>query len=125
MSAREAVMTDYLLENYAPIPESGCWLWLGGWDRQSYGKINKRSISYGLAHRAFYKHFIGPIPEGMLILHKCDTPPCINPDHLFAGSPGDNMKDMHRKNRHPSKFSAPRGYRGRFASALNPGGSRE
>jgi hypothetical protein len=56
------------------------------------GKVDK-------AHRAAYTMFLGPIPEGLCVLHKCDTPACVNPEHLFVGTKEDNAKDMISKNR--------------------------
>ena len=51
------------------------------------------------AHRAAYELWVGPIPEGMVICHRCDNPPCCNPDHLFPGTYVENMQDCSRKGR--------------------------
>lgn len=93
------LLTPYLRDNYMPIPGCGCWLWLGAWSTYGYGKVNKHGKVVTEAHRMFYEDRFGPIPDGMQVLHKCDTPPCCNPDHLFLGTQADNMRDMHRKGR--------------------------
>lgn len=93
-----AVVTPHLLQNYMPIPETGCWLWLGGWDTAKYGKISKHGTVVCLAHRLFYAVHKGDLGDA-LVLHKCDTPQCVNPDHLFLGSTRDNTHDMFRKGR--------------------------
>lgn len=84
-------------ENSVKIPYCGCWIWGMQSDRCGYGKM-----SYGrskrLAHRVSYAAFISD-PKGMLVCHKCDTPSCVNPDHLFLGTHQDNTDDMVRKGR--------------------------
>ena len=92
--------TPYLLSNYVAVPETGCWLWLGAWNRGRYGDARKHGGKRrALAHRMFFAVYKGDIPKGMEVCHKCDTPPCVNPDHLFLGTHKDNMRDCSRKGR--------------------------
>ncbi len=81
--------------------ETGCWVWEGAKRAFGYGvmKIGGRAGALFFTHRLSYALFVGPIPPGMLICHKCDNPPCLNPDHLFLGSASDNMRDMFNKGR--------------------------
>lgn len=94
------VMTEYLESNYIPVPEAGCWLWTGGWTQKGYGEIKDRGKMVMSAHRFFYTKYKGTIPKGMCVCHKCDTPACVNPDHLFIGTHRDNAQDKISKGRH-------------------------
>lgn len=79
-----------------------CWEWTGSRSKFGYGRISSGG-RYGTmlsAHRVSWKIHWGPIPDGLLVLHKCDTPPCTNPDHLFLGTSSDNNKDAYDKGRH-------------------------
>lgn len=76
----------------------GCWLWIASTSHNGYGffKFHNRQLK---AHRFIYEWTIGVIPEGLHVLHRCDTPACVNPAHLFLGTHRDNMRDMHEKGR--------------------------
>ena len=86
------------LAKYEPVPGTGCWIFSGSWDVRGYGRFNTR-VKNSRAHRFFYEELVGPIPSGLMVCHKCDTPPCVNPDHMFLGTNADNMADMTRKGR--------------------------
>lgn len=84
-----------------PDPNSGCWLWAGAMDH-GYGRIYRRGERKGpiYTHRLSWMLHRGPIPPGLFVCHKCDTPACCNPAHLFVGTQKQNMQDMFAKGRH-------------------------
>lgn len=79
--------------------DTACWIWLGAANRDGYGSIGVEGKKTMLAHRVSYLEFRGEIPEGAKVLHHCDNPSCINPEHLFLGSQKDNVHDMIDKGR--------------------------
>jgi len=85
-------------EKFMAVPESGCYLWMAGTKSNGYGQFTMNGKEER-AHRAAYMLYIGEIPDGKQVLHKCDVPLCVNPDHLFIGSVQDNMTDKVSKNR--------------------------
>lgn len=80
-----------------PVPEAGCFIWMGNGDR--YGNFHVSPGNRIKAHRFSYELYIGPIPAGLDVCHKCDTPLCVNPRHLFLGTRQDNMQDCVKKGR--------------------------
>lgn len=91
-------------DKVSPEPNSGCWLWIGSYDDRpgkGYGFFTLGKLMG--AHRASWLMFRGPIPQSLFVLHKCDTPPCVNPDHLFLGTHLDNVRDSVTKGRHAAQ----------------------
>lgn len=80
---------------------SQCWLWTASTAGKGYGQIKlpgtRRQV---YAHRLSYEMHKGVVPDGLMVLHTCDTPRCVNPEHLFLGTGLDNLQDMARKGRH-------------------------
>ena len=83
----------------SPEPNTGCWLWTGAAVPKGYGTFNIEG-KFHRAPRVSWTLFRGDIPAGLLVLHHCDLPLCVNPEHLFLGTNADNQLDSIRKNRH-------------------------
>ena len=83
---------------WTPEPFSGCHLWFGGNNPAGYGRFAIKKIMHH-AHRVSWMLHRGEIPQGMCVCHSCDTPSCVNPDHLFLGTYKDNERDKRNKGR--------------------------
>ena len=92
----------YIEERSIPEPMSGCWMWLASLGSHGYGVA---PAPYLTAHRMSKAAFGGPVPAGSVVMHSCDMPWCVNPDHLTVGTHKQNTADMIRKGR--SRFRTP------------------
>lgn len=80
-------------------PELGpCWVWTGAKGAWGYGRLTVKA-QRKLAHRFSFEIANGPIPKGMFVLHRCDNPSCVRPDHLRMGTPKENTQDMYVRRR--------------------------
>lgn len=89
-------------DKWTPEPNSGCWLWTACGDKDGYGflRVANKNVK---AHRLSYELHKGPIPPDLMVLHKCDTPACVNPDHLYLGNNSANQIDAARRGRNASQ----------------------
>jgi hypothetical protein len=89
-----------LLSKVSVNKETGCWEWTAAREVRGYGMLARgwKQRPYK-AHRLSYELFVGAIPEGLVIRHKCDNPCCINPKHLEPGTQKDNSKDASTRGR--------------------------
>jgi hypothetical protein len=84
------------------ITQNGCWEWVHSRDAKGYAVVSpyhQRGTGESRVARLVWVLLFGGIREGMWICHRCDNPPCCNPDHLFIGTPQDNNLDTSRKGR--------------------------
>lgn len=89
---------ERLIARTVPEPNTGCLLWLGFVNENGYGMLYVAGRNR-LAHRTLFALSNGPIPDDICVLHRCDTPICVNPEHLFLGTQADNVRDKVRKGR--------------------------
>lgn len=118
MMERIDLRRDFVAEKFSTvdITESGCWNWTGKVkkSRGGYGQIllycnqleNKKRLF--AAHRVSYAYYNGVDPGGLCVMHICDNPTCVNPDHLKLGTHADNMRDMADKGRSTRGETNPR-----------------
>lgn len=94
----QSLRARFLTKHTHPYDPDACWEWIGGKEEKGYGYF----FAYGrnkAAHRVSHVLHIGPIPEGLWVLHECDNTSCVNPKHLFTGTARDNTDDMLAKKR--------------------------
>lgn len=94
---------DIVQRFWAKVQKSSdCWIWTASKRNKGYGAFAytwKGQMIHDRAHRFSYRLHLGDIPDGLFVLHRCDTPACVNPAHLFLGTNYDNVRDMHAKGR--------------------------
>jgi hypothetical protein len=91
-------LSEYFWSIVVPGDPDKCWEWQGGKSKDGYGYLHLAGQTK-LAHRVSYELHHGEIPKGLVICHKCDNPPCVNPKHLFIGTHLDNAVDRDKKGR--------------------------
>lgn len=92
-------MSDPVTRFLAKVDQAGdCWLWTAALFSNGYGafRIGPKQVR---AHRWAYEHWNGPIPDGAVVMHRCDVKRCVNPEHLTTGSQAENQADMTNKGR--------------------------
>jgi hypothetical protein len=94
-----ASLAERLRSRLVEDPTTGCHVWTSTLATGGYGRVlvSAHRLAWELAH--------GPIPDGLLVLHRCDNPPCCNPEHLFLGTVADNMADKTAKGRARNRYT--------------------
>lgn len=94
---------EKFLEKVYPEPNTGCWLWSGPYDKNGYGRFHFLNRTIQLTHRYSYYIFNKPIDSKSHVLHICDNPACVNPDHLYLGDQRQNNIDRDKRGRQVTK----------------------
>lgn len=90
---------ESFMKKVYPEPNTGCWLWGGKVNENGYGRTWTKHLKLHNAHRLSYYLHNGDFDRSMHVLHKCDVPSCVNPDHLYLGDQAQNVKDRDSRNR--------------------------
>lgn len=91
---RRAPLAERFAEKFVKNAWTGCWEWIAARHKAGHGKFAVSSKDIQFAHRVSWMLHRGDIPDGMWVLHKCDNPRCVNPEHLYLGDHAQNTADM-------------------------------
>jgi hypothetical protein len=116
MGAKNAPPEVRFHRHYTPV-ESGCWLWTGALDRKGYGQMNVGGKTTSATHFSLFMDGRPRPHKNACALHRCDTPACVNPDHLWWGSHKENSQDMAAKGRN-NAVGLPKAVAAQAAKAL-------
>lgn len=98
MKRKHGLSVKERIERHRVVEENGCWTYSLS-KRKAYPEI-KVAGKQKFVHRLAFETYVGVIPDGLYVLHHCDNPRCHNPEHLYAGTLSDNMRDMWSRGRH-------------------------
>jgi hypothetical protein len=99
MEVSREVLIKRIMDKVIGEPNSGCWLWTGAATDKGYGVVTRNPHQLVLAHRLSFEVFVHPLTPGKWICHKCDVTYCVNPAHLYEGTPKTNSMDMAARGR--------------------------
>lgn len=99
MLALRPISESRFWEKVAKNPDGGCWVWTASVNERGYGRFWIARLGVMKAHRFSWEMANGAIPRGLFVLHRCDVPACVRPDHLFLGTAKDNARDAIAKGR--------------------------
>jgi hypothetical protein len=122
-------IAERFAEKHAVNKDTNCWEWTGSRVTGGYGMLGGERGSRGvLAHRFSYEHHVGPVPDEMIVRHRCHNPSCVNPEHLALGTHAENMADMARAGRRIGRNVGtllPEHDLNRLVSLLNAGATQQ
>lgn len=103
---KSRAVPDYVAKFWSQVDTSGaCWLWRGSIDEFGYGRFYVVKNEWS-THRFAWRITRGEIATGLVVMHACDNPPCVNPAHLSLGTQADNLRDMDAKGRRGTRKAA-------------------